>query len=123
MYDSLRVHQKEPETEYEDLLECYVPVATRIDAINQDQAAWNDFLISRSRFEKKLHGAQRRAYRNATNNLKWSKLWLLKQEYHCFKISSHSFQELLLPLDCTDEEIMNYDFQKIIKENGYSNIY
>ena len=122
-YDSLRVHQKEPETEYEDLLECYVPVATRVDAINQDQAAWNDFLISRSRFEKKLHGAQRRAYHNATNNLKWSKLWLLKQEYHNCKISGLSFQELLLPLDCTDEEIMNYDFQKIIKENGYSNIY
>ena len=121
-YDTLRAHQEEPDTEYDDLLECYVPVATRIDAINQDQAAWNNFLNARSHFEKKLHGAQRKAYRNATNNLKWSKLWLLKQEYHSFKISEYSFQELLLPLNCTNDELMNYNFHKIHNENGYSKI-
>ena len=122
-YDSLRIHQHEPDTEFDDIRECYTPVATRIDAINQDQKAWSAFLAACSRFEKKLYGTQRRAYRNAINNLKWSKLWLLKQEYHNFKISNYSFQELLLPLACTDEEIMNYDFHKICLENGYSKIY
>ncbi|MBR5573075.1 MAG: hypothetical protein IKW35_01130 [Paludibacteraceae bacterium] len=121
-YDTLRAHQTVPDIEYEDLRECTPPVATRIDAINQDQVAWQDFMKARAHFEHTLHGAKRKAYRNATNNLMWSKLWLLKQEYHNFKISGSSFQELLLPLNSTDEEVLNYDFKKICSENGYSNI-
>lgn len=118
-YDTLRAHQTVPDIEYEDLRECTPPVATRIDAINQDQVAWQDFMKARAHFERTLHGTKRKAYRNATNNLKWSKLWLLKQEYYNFKISGYSFQELLLPLNSTDDEILNYDFKKICRENGY----
>lgn len=113
-FDSLRAHQIEPVTEYEDILECYVPVETRIDAINQDQIAWDEFINVRNYFERKLFGSKRRAYHNATNNLRWRKLWLLKNEYKCFGIGPDD-SHILLPLDCTDSELLEYDFyEKVI---------
>ena len=111
-YDSLRAHQIEPVTEYEDILECYVPVETRIDAINQDQIAWDEFINVRNYFERKLFGSKRRAYHNATNNLKWRKLWLLKNEYKCFGIGPDGYHDMFLPLDCSDEDLLNYDFRR-----------
>ena len=111
-FDSLRAHQIEPVTEYEDLLECYVPVETRIDAINQDQIAWDEFINVRNYFERKLFGSKRRAYHNATNNLKWRKLWLLKNEYKCFGIGPDGYHDMFLPLDCSDEDLLNYDFRR-----------
>ena len=111
-FDSLRAHQIEPVTEYEDILECYVPVGTRIDAINQDQIAWDEFINVRNSFERKLFGLKRRAYHNATNNLKWRKLWLLKNEYKCFGIGPDGYHDKFLPLECSDEDLLNYSLRR-----------
>ena len=111
-FDSLRAHQIEPVTEYEDILECYVPVETRIDAINQDQIAWDEFINVRNYFERKLFGSKRRAYHNATNNLKWRKLWLLKNEYKCFGIGPDGYHDIFLPLECSDEDLLNYNLRR-----------
>ena len=111
-FDSLRAHQIEPVTEYEDILECYVPVGTRIDAINQDQIAWDEFINVRNSFERKLFGLKKRAYHNATNNLKWRKLWLLKNEYKCFGIGPDGYHDKFLPLECSDEDLLNYNLRR-----------
>lgn len=114
-FDSLRAHQYEPDAEYDDIIVCYPPVATRVDAINRDQAAWNDFINVRNAYEGKLNGAQKRAYRNATNNLKWSKLWLLKNEYRNMGLTGGYYEDLFLPFDCTDDELMEYNYyEKVI---------
>lgn len=114
-FDSLRAHQYEPDAEYDDIIVCYPPVATRVDAINRDQAAWNDFINVRNAYEGNLNGAQKRAYRNATNNLKWSKLWLLKNEYRNMGLTGGYYEDLFLPFDCTDEELMEYNYyEKVI---------
>lgn len=118
-FDSLRAHQFEPNTEYEDLLECYVPVETRIDALNQDQIAWYNFIGVRDSFESKLHGAKKRAYRNATNNLKWIKLYLLKNEYMHLGIGPDNYDDMFLRVDCTDDELMVYDFYKKVILAGH----
>lgn len=106
-YDSLRAHQFEADTEFDDILDCYVPVETRIDAINQDQIAWDEFINVRNSFERKLFGLKKRAYHNATNNLKWRKLWLLKNEYKCFGIGPDGYHDKFLPLDCSVEDLLN----------------
>lgn len=111
-YDSLRAHQFEADTEFDDILDCYVPVETRIDAINQEQIAWDEFINVRNSFERKLFGSKKHAYRNATNNLKWRKLWLLKNEYKGFGIGSDGYHDMFLPLDCSDEDLLNYDFRR-----------
>ena len=117
-YDSLRAHQIEPVTEYEDILECYVPVETRIDAINQDQIAWDEFINVRNSFERKLFGLKKCAYHNATNNLKWRKLLLLKNEYKYFGIGPVGYHDNFLPLDCSDEKLLEFDYYKEIVLSG-----
>ena len=104
------------DTEFDDILDCYVPVETRIDVINKDQVAWNNYMAARQSFEQQLYGHMflKHVYRRATNNLKWRKLWLLKNEYKCFGIGPDD-SHVLLPLDCTDSELLEYDFyEKVI---------
>jgi hypothetical protein len=108
-FDSLRAHLMEPLTDYEDIL-CSAPVEIRIDAINQDQKAWDEFIHLRNAFERSLFGSKKHAYHNATNNLKWRKLWLLKNEYKCFGTGPDGYHDIFLPLDCSDEDLLNYDF-------------
>ncbi len=115
-YDSLRAHQFEADTEFDDILDCYVPVETRIDAINQDQIAWDEFINVRNSFERKLFGLKKRAYHNATNNLKWRKLLLLKNEYKYFGIGGYHGK--FLPLDCSDEKLLEFDYYKEIVLSG-----
>ena len=117
-YDSLRAHQFEADTEFDDILDCYVPVETRIDAINQDQIAWDEFINVRNSFERNLFGLKKRAYHNATNNLKWRKLLLLKNEYKYFGIGPVGFHGKFLPLDCSDEKLLEFDYYKEIVLSG-----
>lgn len=117
-YDSLLSHQFEPETTFDDIRECYPPVKTRQDAILQDKAAWDNFIASRNTFEACLKGKIKKAYHNATNNLQWRKLWLLKNEYRCFSIGPESYVDLFLPLDCTDEKLLEFDYYKEIILSG-----
>ena len=116
-YKDLKSHLREPEyKEYqEDLWECYVPLATRKAAVDEDERAWNKFIKARNEKAKTLGWRQRKAYNNATNNLKRNKLWLLKNEYHYYAMCEASFQTLLLEPNCTDEELQAYDFQKAYK--------
>ena len=113
-YDSLRAHQFEPDTEFDDIRECYAPVETRIDIINKDQIAWDNFIAARKSYEKELTGHMflKHVYRRATNNLKWRKYWLLKHEYHHFSVGPDYGDDFFLPLECSDEELLNYDLQK-----------
>lgn len=113
-YDSLRAHQFEPDTEFDDIRECYVPVETRIDIINKDQIAWDNFIAARKSYEKELssHMFLKHVYRRATNNLKWRKYWLLKHEYRHYRVGPDYGDDFFLPLECSDEELLNYDLQK-----------
>lgn len=116
-FQDVKSHLREHEyKEYqEDLWECYVPLATRKAAIDEDERAWNKFIKARNEKAKSLTRKQRKAYNNATNNLKRNKLWLLKNEYHYYASYEASFQELLLDIDCTDEELQAYDFETAYK--------
>ena len=116
-FQNLRSHLREHEyKEYQkDLWDCYVPLATRISTIDEDERMWNAFIEARNKKAKTLRGKQRKAYNNATNNLKRNKLWLLKNEYHYYAMCEASFQDLLLSQECTDEELQAYDFQKAYK--------
>lgn len=113
-YDSLRAHQFEPDTEFDDIRECYVPVETRIDIINKDQIAWDNFIAARKSYEKELTGHMflKHVYRRATNNLKWRKYWLLKHEYRHYRVGPDYIDDIFLPLECSDEDLLNYDLQK-----------
>jgi hypothetical protein len=116
-FQDVKSHLREHEyKEYQkDLWDCYVPLATRISTINEDERMWNAFIEARNKKAKTLRWKQRKAYNNATNNLKRNKLWLLKNEYHYYAMCEASFQDLLLSQECTDEELQAYDFQKAYK--------
>ena len=116
-FQDVRSHLREHEhKEYqEDLWDCFVPLATRVSTIDEDERTWNAFIEARNKKAKSLRGKQRKAYNNATNNLKRNKLWLLKNEYHCYAICEASFNDMLLSQECSDEELQAYDFQKAYK--------
>jgi hypothetical protein len=57
-------------------------------------------------------------YRGATNNLKWRKLLLLKNEYKYFGIGPVGFYGKFLPLDCSDEQLLEFDYYKEIVLSG-----
>jgi hypothetical protein len=119
-YDSLRVHQFEADTEFDDIIDCYVPVETRIDIINKDQVAWNNYMAARQSFEQQLYGHMflKHVYRRATNNLKWRKLWLLKNDYKFYGIGPDGYHDKFLPLYCSDEKLLEFDYYKEIVLSG-----
>ena len=96
---------------YEELDRCYVPRAHRLAALKEDEEAWWAFIRARERFSQSLGRKQRRAYVNATNNLKRNKLWLLKNEYRVYALTGSQFKSVLLPFDCSDKDLLQYDFQ------------
>ena len=72
---------------------------------------------SRKVHESQLVGEAKKVYSNVTNNIKWRKLWLLKQMYECFGAHLCTFENYFLELECSDEELLNYDFYKVCNEN------
>lgn len=111
-YLSLKSHQQEYESKegFEDLDDCYVPLSERLIALDKDEEKWNAFIDARNAFSQTLSISQRKAYNNATNNLKRNKLWLLKNEYRCYSISPE-YDDSLLAFDCSDEELMRFLFE------------
>lgn len=121
-YKTLRSHLKEhvPKNGFDDLAGCYIPLSERYAALDKDEETWTTFINARNRFASTLTGQQRKAYNNATNNLKRNKLWLLKNEYRCYPTSASigsddKFYDILLPFDCNDKELMKYNFQEHYK--------
>ena len=116
-FQDVRSHLREHDyKEYqEDLWDYFVPLATRVSTIDEDVRTWNAFIEARNKKAETLRGKQRKAYNNATNNLKRNKLWLLKNEYHCYAICEASFNDMLLSQECSDEELQAYNFQKAYK--------
>ena len=96
---------------FEDLDVCYVPLAERMAAIEADEESWIAFINARNRFSQSLGRKQRKAYENATNNLKRNKLWLLKNEYRAYALTGSQFKSVLLPFDCSDKDLLQYDYQ------------
>ena len=114
-YQEVRSHLREPNCKDPEINGCYAPLATRTNALNEDERTWNAFISARNQKAKSLPRKQRKAYNNATNNLKRNKLWLLKNEYHYYAFCEASFQDLLLDIDCSDEELLSYDFETAYK--------
>lgn len=52
---------------------------------------------------------------NTLNNIRRDKLIQLKNMYRSFNIAEESFYDVLLPFDCTDEELRAYDFDESYK--------
>ena len=117
-FDSLKSHLKEHVSKegFEDIDDCYVPLSERYIALDKDREAWEAFIKARYNFSRSLNRQQKRAYENATNNLKRNKLWLLKNEYRCYAIAESAFEKVLLPFDCSDSELVQYSFQRNYKE-------
>lgn len=112
-FSQLKLHLEVPSATDEDAMpECYVPMRIRLAALEADEKTWNDFIVSRNRFAQALTSKQRRTYNNATNNLMRNKLWLLKNEYHYFAIAGESYEKILLPEDCTDQQLLQYNYLK-----------
>lgn len=117
-YKSLKSHLKEHVSKkgFEDLNGCYVPLSERYAALDKDEEAWSAFISARNNLSCSLKGKKKKAFDIATNNLKRSKLWLLKNEYRCYSTSASigehdEFYNVLLPFDCSDEELKQYDFK------------
>ena len=83
-FDMLREHHINYGTSNcaEDHVEC--SLTTRLDLINQDQAAWDDWMQARKVHESQLVGLEKQVYSTVTNNIKWEKLELLEQMYELF---------------------------------------
>jgi hypothetical protein len=116
-FDMLRAYQITYKTNEGEWDECVGPLEIRLDMIHQDQAAWNDWMKARKVHESQLVGEAKKVYSNVTNNIKWRKLWLLKQMYECFGAHPCTFENYFLELECSDEELLNYDFYKVCNEN------
>ena len=125
-YDTLKSHLKEHvyKEGLEDIEDCYVPLSERYIALDKDRETWDTFIKARNQFSRSLDVQKRKAYDNATNNLKRNKLWLLKNEYRCYSIVEAAFYEVLLAFDCSDKELLRYDFQTHYKaEYGDYNMF
>lgn len=116
-FKELKSHLKEHVSKegFEDIDECYVPLSERYVAIDRDEACWNALIKARDCFSQSLDRKLSRAYDNATNNLKRDKLWLLKNQYRCYSFVEASFQTVFLEYNCSDKELMKYDFQESYK--------
>jgi hypothetical protein len=109
-FDSLSAHLEVPGHQDDDIVECYVPVDTRIRILQLDHEAWLNYIATRNQIELSLPSHLQSTYRNITNNLMRTKLWLLKNEYKYFSLSGEYHKELLLPYHCTDEQLLNFQF-------------
>lgn len=117
-YKSLKSHLKEHVSKkgFEDLDGCFVPLSERYAALDKDEETWSAFISARNNLSCSLKGKKKKAFDIATNNLKRSKLWLLKNEYRCYSTSASigehdEFYNVLLPFECSDKELEQYDFQ------------
>jgi len=117
-YQNLRAHQKklELDEEFKDDIDCEVAIPERIKAIEEDQRTWNRYMQVRDSIGLLLKEPYKIPYINATNNLKRGKLILLKNLYKDYEIAGEDFYKVLLPHDCSDIELKNFNFEESYKK-------
>lgn len=117
-FDTLTRHQhnsvyKNPEY-FQDVIDCEVPEFNRIRALDAD---YTDFHILLKYYQGAEHPRKyRKAYEIAYNNLLHHKLILLKNRYKSFIFAEPKFDEVLLPFNCTDDELKSYDYGESYKK-------
>lgn len=116
-YDYLYKHQRlwEGDEEFGEMTMYEVPVAERKKAIDADKKAWQNLLDVRVQIANNLPNKYRFAYQNATENMKRSKIIMLKNLYKEFRLlPDNDDGSYYLKRDCSDKELREYDFDKAI---------
>lgn len=107
--DAVYRHQRVYETtdpEFMDDVDYNVPVVEKHKALQTDRKRYYELenCLIASGIDS-----------NTLNNLRRDKLILLKNMYRSFNIAEASFYDVLLPFDCTDDELLSYDFDESYK--------
>lgn len=108
-FDAVYRHQRIYEItdpEFMDDVDYNVPVVEKQKALQADRMRYYEL-------EKLLIASGIDA--NALNELRRDKLIQLKNMYRTFNIAESSFYDVLLPFDCTDDEIRAYNFDESYK--------
>lgn len=108
-FDAVYRHQRVYETtdpEFMDDVDSNVPLEEKRKALQADRKRYYELeeLLIASGIDE-----------NALNILRRDKLILLKNMYRSFNIAEASFYDVLLPFDCTDDELRDYNFDESYK--------
>lgn len=111
-YDTFIAGLVEPEDEDDYLL----PVAQRREALLKEKAAWKQWMDYRAGIAPRLPASFRPAFDHATRAICRRKLIALKNRYQCFGYQSQEFVDELLPFDCSDEQLVAYNYEQVFKD-------
>lgn len=111
-YDAFIAGLVEPEGEEDYLL----PVAQRRVALLKEKAAWKQWMVFRAGVAPQLPASIRSAFDRATRAICRRKLIALKNRYQCFGYQSQEFVDELLPFDCSDEQLVAYNYEQVFKD-------
>lgn len=90
--------------------EYYLPIEQRRAALRKEKIAWKKWMDYRTEVSPQLPEPLRSAFDRATRSICRRKLITLKNRYGCFGYMSASFEDSLLPFDCTDEQLKTYQY-------------
>ena len=90
------------------------PLAERKALLGKERTLFLSWMDTREKFSSLLSGNAKEVYDEGTEQILRRKLIHLKNRYNIDDGSlSESFREILLPLDCSDEELFSHDFEKL----------
>ena len=81
------------------------------ESVEQEQKAWENLIKSRKAVSKHLNGTIQTTYDNATYYLQKSHLVDLKNEFMNYGAMPSSIAEAILDMDCSYEELLNFDLK------------
>lgn len=93
-------------SDYEDY-----SVEEKQSALKNDMRFWDKWMAERRKVSAQLPMPLKKVYDNCTNNLKRRKLIQIKSRYWGYGICSGFELDCILKKDCSDEELVNYDYQ------------
>ena len=102
--------KKQKDPEFNDP-EWYYPLEEQINALEEDQFAWEKWMKARSVVSSTLDENLRNQYDNLTNNIRRRKLIDLKNRYEGFGMMSEYQYEMILKYDCTDKELADHKYE------------
>ena len=93
------------------------PVKDRVDAMENDRAGWNAWMVQRERVSALLSGYQKDTYDRATIGMYRHKLIMLKNRYESGSFVPQYYEKILLPYEgVTTEEILAHNFEKLYQQ-------
>lgn len=88
----------------------------RREALQKEKAAWKQWMDYRAGIAPRLPASFRPAFDHATRAICRRKLIALKNRYQCFGYQSQEFVDELLPFDCSDEQLVAYNYEQVFKD-------